>query len=329
MYSLTHCPACNSNSIDPVFPGLRGDNTLFRLLGKTLPFALSGFNLKRHATSEWSSCGHCALLFARNRPKPDGLADWYPKLFQISEERNYNQSELPVSYLEGKAQSAQLLLDNLNSHNVLSGARNLIQFRTGPGHLLALAKQQMPTLEVFGLEYFEHPAAYARKLIGNERIQIIDLPEPKHGFDVGKFDVVISNHFLTHAHDPKALMTYYKSILASEGKLLLFNELDHDLSLRSMTAYRRGLNFFHKQLFTRHSLIAFVESCGFDVKDISKNNKGKMPKYITLLCTHSSAKPIPSADVNAARKLLRSWRRKHLFYRFAKPVIEPVRRLLG
>jgi SAM-dependent methyltransferase len=326
MHSLTHCPACEYSHMTAVFPGQKTDNTLARLVNTPLPFHLPGFDLARHAFSDWQVCDHCALLFAKNRPDATGLSEWYPQLFQYSEERSYNTAELPQAYIEGKAKSSKELLATINRHDVLTHAKSLIHFRTGPGHLLAQAKKQNPDLDVFGLEYFEHPAAYARTLVGNDRIAVIDLPEPKHPFAIKTFDVIIANHFLTHAHDPRALMAYFRSILSADGTLIIYNELDHDLSLKSMTAYARGLNFFHKQLFTRKTLIGFVQACGFSVEDISA---GKKPKYITLLCRKATAVAMQKGDAAQAAKLLQSWKRKHSFYLFGKPVIDPIRKLVA
>jgi SAM-dependent methyltransferase len=329
MHHLQNCPACNHTGVQAVFPGLTGDNTLARLLNEPLPFALPGFDLAAHATSDWHACKNCALLFARNRPDATGLDQWYPKLFQYSEERNYNIAPLPQAYLDGKARSAQKFFAEIESHGVFAKAKSLIHFRTGPGHFLAEAKKAHPGLDIYGLEYFEHPAAYARTLVGGDNIEVIALPEPKHGFARETFDVVVANHFLTHAHDPGALMTYFRQILSEDGTLVLYNELDHDLSLKSMTAYARGLNFFHKQLFSRQTLLPFVESCGFAVTDISTRKNGKLPKYVTLLCRKAAAKPMQKSDHAAALKLLQSWRRKHIFYKFGKPVIDPIRRLVA
>ncbi len=326
MHSLPHCPACGHSNLTAVFSGQKPDNTLARLVNKPLPFPLPGFDLKLHAISDWHVCEHCALLFAKNRPDAAGLSDWYPQLFQFSEERSYNTAELPQAYIESKAKSSKELLATINSHDVLTHAKSVIHFRTGPGHLLAEAKRQDPGLDIYGLEYFEHPAAYARTLVGNDRIAVINVPEPTHPFAIKTFDVVIANHFLTHAHDPQALMAYFRSILSSEGTLVLYNELDHDLSLKSMTAYARGLNFFHKQLFTRKTLIGFVQACGFSVEDI---NTGKKAKYITLLCRKATALPMQKGDAAQALKLLRSWKLKHSFYLFGKPVIDPVRKLVA
>lgn len=329
MHSLTNCPACDHSQMTAVFPRQNPDNSLARLVDKPLPFPLPGFDLTKHAISDWHVCNACALLFAKNRPKAEGLALWYPQLFEYSEERGYNTAVLSNLYVEGKAKAAKALFKIFDSHNLFKSSKSVLHFRTGPGHLLAEAKKHYPDLDVYGLEYFEHPAAYARTLVGDDNIAEINLPEPKHPFAIKNFDIVISNHFLTHAHDPRALMTYFRNILSDAGTLVIYNELDHDLSLKSMTAYARGLNFFHKQLFTRKTLIGFVQASGFSVEDISTEIKGKKPKYITLLCRKATAIPMQKGDALQASKLLRSWRNKHAFYKFGKPLIDPIRKLVA
>jgi SAM-dependent methyltransferase len=328
MRALTTCPACNHEQLQAAFPGVTGDNSVAPLVGKPLPFELPGFDLAAHATSNWSVCAHCALMFARNRPDPQGLATWYPQLFQFSEERNYNTAVLPESYLAGKAKSAEILFADMQANHVLDSAARLIHFRCGPGHVLHLAKSARLGLEVYGLEYFEHPARHARQLVGEDRVAIIDVPEPVQPFDVKRFDVILSNHFLTHAHNPSKLLRYYHSLLSDDGKLLIYNEQDHDLSLKSMTAYARGINFFHNQLFTADTLSRFLLAHGFACRVISTAKPGKKPKYATLLCTKVEAQPMPRGNAAQALALLRSWKRKHELYQATKPIIDPVRKLL-
>lgn len=323
---LGACPCCGHGELRAILPAkLASDNSLGRLLGKDLGPALSGFDLRANAKSDWSVCEYCALIFARNRPSSAKLADWYPILFQISEERNYNTAQLPTAYIENKKRGAEKLFQQLDAHGIFAGARSLIQFRTGPGHFLDIARQSYPHLDVYGLEYFEHPAKYAAQLLGSDRIARISLPEPTHPFDAGPFDVVVANHFLTHAHEPRKFLEYLKSILSDKGTLVLMNELDHARSLKSMTAYSRGLNFFHKQLFTRDTLRSFIRSCGLTATDISVDRKGKKAKEVMLLCRKGPPEAPQRGRPSDAAALFRSWRLKNRFYMKLRFVIDPIR----
>jgi SAM-dependent methyltransferase len=327
---LDHCPACNHDGIIEALPqAMTSDNSLGRLLKNGAKLALPGFDLAAHRRSRWSVCSHCALIFARSRPSPEGLSLWYPPLFQLSEERGYNTAPLPQAYLAGKRQSAEKLFRQIDAQGVLAQAKSLIHFRTGPGHFLDMVRKKYSQIEVYGLEYFEHPAAYAKELVGEDRVAQISTPEPEHPFPVQKFDVIVANHFLTHAHEPRKFLDYLRSILSEQGTLIVYNELDHDRSLRSMTAYPRGLNFFHKQLFTRPSLLAFLKSCGFEPQDISAAALGRPSKYITLFCKPAAAKQPQRGEPGKAAKLLRSWFRKHRLYRSFRFVIDPARRLFS
>ena len=329
-YLLDQCPGCGHGEILAAFPGgPASDNSLGRLLKRADAPALPGFNLAAHARSEWSVCGHCALMFARSRPQADGLEAWYPPLFQLSEERGYNTAPLPQTYIDGKRRGAEKLFQDFDALGLFAGATSLIHFRTGPGHFLDIVRRKYPALEVYGLEYFEHPAAFAQSLVGSNRVARISAPEPVSPFPVQRFDLIIANHFLTHAHEPRKFLGYLRGLLSDTGTLVLYNELDHDLSFASMTAYPRGLNFFHKQLYTRSSLNAFVRSCGFAPEEISKPKNGKPSKYITLRCTPADPAPAPASEPEHALRLLRTWRRKHRLYRALRWVIDPVRRLIS
>jgi SAM-dependent methyltransferase len=295
MITLTSCPGCSHDRLIPALPGSgRSDNSLGRLLGRPLPIDINGFDLAAHAKSAWSVCGNCGLMFAANRPDAQGLESWYPPLFQLSEERGYNTWPLPPNYI---------------------------------GHFLESVRRAYPHLDAYGLEYFEHPARYAKQLMGESRVAQISTPEPKHPFPVKRFDVIVANHFLTHAHEPKAFLAYLRSILSDTGTLVITNELDHALSFKSLTAYPRGLNFFHKQLFTRATLIPFLASCGFSSIDISEA-PGKTPKYIMLLCRKAAEVPQAPQDSKPPLALIRGWRWKHRAYRTFRFAIDPARRLL-
>jgi SAM-dependent methyltransferase len=326
---LEACPACGHGELLRAFPDtLASDNSLGRLAGKRGVPEFPGFDVREHLLSLWSVCGHCALMFARRRPSSARLAEWYPPLFQLSEERGYNTAPLPESYLRGKREGAEKLHRLLGRHGVFAGAKSLIHFRTGPGHLLDAVKRGHPEIDVYGLEYFEHPANHAKTLVGADKVKRIAEPEPANPFPLNRFDVIIANHFLTHAHEPVAFLRYLRGLLSETGKLVIYNELDHALSFRSMTAYPRGLNFFHKQLFTRASLDAFVRAQGLEPVEIDTAPDGKRPKYIMLLCSPANATSVASGDAKAALSLIRSWRQNHRLYRTLRFVIEPVRRAL-
>jgi SAM-dependent methyltransferase len=328
MITLTSCPGCSHDRLIPALPGSgRSDNSLGRLLGRPLPIDINGFDLAAHAKSAWSVCGNCGLMFAANRPDAQGLESWYPPLFQLSEERGYNTWPLPPNYIEGKRRAAAQLFERLNKTGIFEGAKTLIHFRTGPGHFLESVRRAYPHLDAYGLEYFEHPARHAKQLMGESRVAQISTPEPKHPFPVKRFDVIVANHFLTHAHEPKAFLAYLRSILSDTGTLVITNELDHALSFKSLTAYPRGLNFFHKQLFTRATLIPFLASCGFSSIDISEA-PGKTPKYIMLLCRKAAEVPQAPQDSKPPLALIRGWRWKHRAYRTFRFAIDPARRLL-
>jgi 2-polyprenyl-3-methyl-5-hydroxy-6-metoxy-1,4-benzoquinol methylase len=63
-------------------------------------------------------------------------------------------------------------------------------------------------------------------------------PEPDHPFAPEKFDLIVSNHMITHSHDPSLLLRRYNEWLTDEGLLVIFNEVDHLYFLKSFSAYR-------------------------------------------------------------------------------------------
>ena len=328
-FDLSHCPCCgHAHFSTPVVNFQVSDNSLGSLLSGRKSADLPGFDLAAFSRVGWSVCGHCATIFARRRPVLAGQPGWYVPLFQLSEERNYDTYPLPAAYLAGKQKSAAKLFDTLDRAGVFASQRSVLHLRCGPGYLLQLIGGRLPDAKLYGLEYFVNPARCAREILPRARIAAITGPEPVVSFARQKFDLIIVNHFLTHANDPSAYVDYLKTLLADGGQIVFYNELDHALSLKSMSAYPRGLNFFHKQLFNRNTLSGFLKSRGLSVADVDSTSGAKPPKYIAVVCRKGEARPMPPGDSQAAVQLLENWSKKSRFYARTKWAIKPMRKLI-
>ena len=55
-------------------------------------------------------------------------------------------------------------------------------------------------------------------------------------------------------------------MLDDNGKVIFYNEIDHIEANKMKNHYPRGINNFHNQLFTKNSMINFLETCDANVE---------------------------------------------------------------
>jgi SAM-dependent methyltransferase len=210
----------------------------------------------------WMTCDFCDLIFAGQRPTDQNIESWYLELFKTSEERNYDSFPLPTEYVEGKKQSGADLFAKLNQQGLIPHSSRVLHIRCATGEFLRLAQNER-ACKVTGLDFFPSSVRHANDALGTNAVFQMRGPQPENPFPDEQYDLIVSNHMVTHAHDPAALMTNFRKWLKDDGVLVLMNEPDHALSLKSWKSYPRGLNFFHKQMFTASTFKSSLAGWGF------------------------------------------------------------------
>ena len=156
-----------------------------------------------------------------------------------------------------KSKTAQSLVAYLIKQGVLSDGMRIAHIRSDVGSFMLAIQQEFPNCQIHGFDYFDSNIRYARAQgLGDvaelDPARLCLLEEPG-------YDLVICNHVMTHAFDPKAdLKTLYR-VIKPGGALFLYNEADHLLRFQPDSAHYQwvALNNFHKQLLTSHSLNNF------------------------------------------------------------------------
>jgi SAM-dependent methyltransferase len=305
---LKNCPACKSATLHPAFASETHRHNSLARMEKNLPAGVDAAFVRAFDKIHWKICGHCGLIFAGSRPPGTGSSPWYLPLFKISEERGYDTYPLPQSYVESKAKSNKRLYDIIAGQGLVPKNARLLHVRCATGELLRLAKENVGA-DVWGLDFFAACVTHANAMLGETRVAQMLEPEPQNPFPQKKFDVIIANHMATHAHDPATLMGHFRDWLADDGVLIVHNEPDHAQTLKSFRAYPRGINFFHKQLFTEDTFVSSMKSWGFEPVRIhvAGNDARKFEKNMMFACrrrdTHDGAK----VDANKSVRLLKSW----------------------
>jgi hypothetical protein len=92
----------------------------------------------------------------------------------------------------------------------------------------------------------------------------------------------------------------------------------------------RGINFFHKQLYTEVSLAAFLRSRGLEAR-LLPHPAGRQwavaNHSLLFVCGAGEAVPVPEGDVAAAVQLLQDWWRMHQRYARTRWIASPLRKL--
>ncbi len=303
---VQECYACGSRNFEKAFAKeTERHNSLMRVTGSDLN-ALAQKVQTTFAKPNWTICADCGLIFAGHRPGTRNTAEWYLDLFKLSEERGYDVTPLPQAYLEGKTAGGKKLFEQLSSLGLLKRGASVLHIRCATGAFLELAEQQNNS-EVAGTDFFGACVQFANTKFGAGAVKHMLDPQPENPFPERRYDLIVSNHMVTHAHDPATLVRRFRQWLKPDGVLVVTNEPDHEKTLKSFKAYPRGINFFHKQLFSEATFHSAMAQWGFALERINDVKQPKLARNMMFVCRQITPASKPSSSAGASRKLLRNW----------------------
>ena len=117
--------------------------------------------------------------------------------------------------------------------------------------------------EVYGLPLFEGQQLLNREVYGHRVDHLLDYDRFEIPYD-GAFDLIVSNHMLTHMLRPAEFLRTVHERLAPGGHLYLYNEPDDAEFLDHHESMIKVLNPFHFQVFDRGALLRALQRHGFD-----------------------------------------------------------------
>jgi hypothetical protein len=180
----------------------------------------------------------------------------------------------------------------------LKGSRTLeIRSRSGA---LSAALSRLYGVQATATSPFEHQRLVTRELYG-----IPSYPMDFETFVVpegGPYNLIVSNHFLTHAVQPKCFLAVVREALLPGGHLYLYNEPDEGEFTAEGRSMFNTLNAFHLQTFDGPSLARALAANRFEV--VFQSHHGG-----SFICL-ARAVPEPAA-VSLAPKDLADRRRRY------------------
>jgi SAM-dependent methyltransferase len=301
--TLTECPCCFQSGAELLF----NVNDYSR-------YIFVAPSMKR---GRYSLCHHCGTLFAATRPKPD-VAETYYDLFTSTQDNAHDTYPPKSRNSRGKIATAKHLLGHLDANGLLRPGMSVLHVRSDAGALLHELRQRIPDAAVYALDYFDpnlrwlNEQGYTAARLNSGRIQI--------PFSAA-FDVIISNHILTHAIDPRGDLETMRRALNPGGQIIFYNEIDHDLLFDPAAGdlFRRAdIINYHKQLFVRESLEALLRFAGFDCRYVGHRKERMI--HLAQQRASKSAQPLTVGRdvVERQRRKVAQWQR---IMRYRRPAI--------
>lgn len=281
---LTKCPCCFAEGAEFQFDSCKYPG---------FPVVARGLR-KGH----YCLCHQCGVVFSAARPVPEAAHRFYDLLFK--------EGELDDDPTGVDARGVDRhLIKLLQQRDVLRPGAAILHLRCDTGALLQILRKLVPDATLHGLEYSD---SYVRFLcdegLGAAKLNPghIELP-----FGV-KYDLVLANHQLTHAIDPRDLLYRLCGVLNVGGNILFYNEIDHDRELDPGNEHYRGSDIvaFHKQLFNQHSFERLLNEAGLDYEYLGHQSAKMM--YLARPSSASAHRAVIAPEtIERQRQQIRTW----------------------
>ena len=193
--------------------------------------------------------------------------------------------------------------ENLNSKTILeigcNEARNLCAIKTFA-----------PDCQFYGVDINDTAIMQAYKNLPEGRFIIENVENLALPWKDVQYDYIFFIDVLEHLHNPKEVLTYVKSYLKPEGKIICsIPNLANWAILANLIMYNRFpytetglLDSTHVHLFTRDEFILNVKECGYTIESFVYINLGtteKEKEYINKL--------LPLCTFNESRETLEAF----------------------
>jgi 2-polyprenyl-3-methyl-5-hydroxy-6-metoxy-1,4-benzoquinol methylase len=247
-----HCNLCGADDTIVHYPSTIKEHAAE---GEWKAYACTHSGYGRHHTIV--QCRECSLVYTNPRLDPHDIADTYEAV----------EDPLYLEEREGRVLTFEHHLKPLERVAGPSGGRPLLDVGCHVGIFVEIAARH--GWDAWGLEpsRWAVEQAQARDLhVVQGTLDTADLPE-------AHFDVVTMWDVIEHLTDPRGVLKQVYRLLKSQG-LVVVHTIDIDsLFARLMGARWPWLMEMHIYYFSRRTLRAMLEKCGFEV--ISDKPQGR------------------------------------------------------
>lgn len=170
----------------------------------------------------------------------------------------------------------------------------VLEIRSRTGAILD-ALRRLYGASVHALTIFESQQELVRGLYGIPADGLVDFERFRIPYE-GPFDLVISNHMLTHAVAPGEFLDTVSESLGPGGHLYLYNEMDEAEYLSSTRSMFQAMNPFHMQILSPTSLVRALAARGFEVVFLAHTDR------IHMVCLARKASPTQALMPDSERQ---------------------------
>ena len=170
----------------------------------------------------------------------------------------------------------------------------VLEIRSRTGALLD-AFRRLYGASVYALPIFESQQELVKSLYGIPADALVDFERFRIPYD-GPFDLIVSNHMLTHSLAPGEFLDTISEALAPGGHLYLYNEMDEGEYLGTSRSMFQAMNPFHMQLFNADTLQRALAARGFETVFLAHSDR------IHLMCLARKAEPVAAIMPERERK---------------------------
>ncbi|MFQ5418297.1 MAG: class I SAM-dependent methyltransferase, partial [Myxococcota bacterium] len=250
MIEYTTCPSCECDRAeDLVPPGRSVDTTLDLIYSRNRAAEFSHVDLSAFLDPQFVICQNCALIFVRMRSTPAAAREYYGQLFHVIEAPlPFDTLPLPARFIVRRTKIAREMVATLVQNGVVNSKSTVLWARCNAGEGLKVLGDEHGLTELYGLEYLPSLIRHAKEVYGLENVEPLFTPEFENPFPREKYDVIFCNETFGHAHEPREIARYLKTLLSEGGVLVSYNEKDHLKILNDKKLFPYGMNFFHKQV---------------------------------------------------------------------------------
>lgn len=311
MRSLKACPACGEGGGKVIF----ADTDITHL--ETLPDDL------RHA--DYTLCPACGLIYAAWR-QVGAAAEAYYGLFPELEHRRYAVYPPPEDYRAGKARVAEWLAGFMASHDLLDNAGSLLHIRSDCGSLGPVLARRAAHVAVTGGDYFETNLRHSRDSGAMEDVYRLK-PAGIERLGKRRFDIVVVNHMFTHAIDLGGDVAACRDMLAPNGAMVIYNEIDGLEYFRPGSRYWRlkPINNYHKQIFGPASFRRFLAAAGLRLDHVERRKNTLVA--IARRDDRIAMERAGADEIAGLARLVEKWNRDRASWRRAALDFTPARKV--
>ncbi len=289
LHELTACPCCGSDDFERLF-----DFNSFTL------YAFIASPMKR---SRYSLCHFCGTIFAAKRMRPEYAQSLYDMFSAVHKRHDLYP---PTSSRRGAKQEAtNTVMSVLEQNALLRDGMSVLHLRCDAGPVQRALFERV-TVRYFGLDYFRTNVRWLRQQ--GIPAALLDAAgiDPPFG---ETYDLILSNHILTHALDPAGDLRRMWELLKPGGAILFYNELDHDLMFdRGKNRFRRSDPVsYHQQLFVRDSFEHVLRLAGFEHQYVGHRNLSMSYLARASIDNIPVREPVAQDVVVRQRAMARDW----------------------